>query len=138
MAANSRNWPVRTAVIPTTSYVAGTIIGSAQEPLREHQQCILYVTIAFGSLDSVQIRLRSSPDAVLYGTETDSTTATTTALNSLVTTPAEHSFAAAIGDGTYEICFPIAGKRYIEVATKGTGTLTSSSVAIQAVTYGVV
>lgn len=138
MAVNSRNWPVRTALITTNSFVAGTVIGDANEPLREHQQLILYVTIVFGSLDTVVLQLESSSDNSLFGIETDSTTTTTTALNTLLTTPAIRSFDKAIGDGTYEIAVPIAGKRFVRVSTKGTGTVTSSSVAIRAVTYGVV
>lgn len=138
MPANSRNWPVRSAAIVTTGYVAGTVIGDANEPLREYQQLVLYVAITFGSLDSVQIKLESSDDGITYYQETDSTTTTTTALNSLITTPAERSFAVAIGStANLEIAVPMAGKRFIRVSTKGTGTVTSSSVAIKAVTYGV-
>ncbi len=113
--------PVRTAAITTNSYVAGTVI----EEAHLSNQLIVLAQVTLGSLDSVEIRVRFGPDNSTWYQETFQAIAAGTATETL----GEHTIAA---NGNYRIPVEIKD-RYIEIAVKGTGTVTSSSVAVSAI-----
>jgi hypothetical protein len=111
---------VRAAAILTNSYVAGTVIDSAHE----YNQLIVLVDFTKGSLTSGEIKVEFSPDGTTYYQETFQAVSTGTATETL----GVHTIAA---DGKYRISIPIMD-RYIKISANGTGTVTSSSMAITA------
>lgn len=122
--------PVRAAAILTGSYVAGTVIdGAGADGVWDHNQLILYITFTIGSLTSLQVKVEFSADNSTYYQETFGSISTGTSTEVV----GEHSFAAT---GNFRLAIPIKD-RFIKVSAKGTGTVTSSSVAILAITGGV-
>ncbi len=116
--------PVRSSLILTNSYVAGTIIGSNDIHRGEYNQLILLIDFTIGSLTSAQIKVEFSNDNSDFYQETvnDITAGV------IAETVAEHSFSAT---GKYRIAIPIKD-RFVKVSAKGTGTVTSSSIKIGA------
>lgn len=112
---------IRPATILTTSYVAGTVL----EDLQGLSQANLLVSFIKGSLTSAQLKVEFSIDGTNYFQETFSSISTGTSTEEL----GEHKFTS---EGNYIINLPI-NYRYMKVSVKGTGTVTSSSVAIKAV-----
>lgn len=112
---------VRSSAILTTSYVAGTVISEAER----NNQLVLLVSFTKGSLTSAEIKVEFSPDGTTYYQETFQSISTGTATE----TVGEHQISAT---GNYRIMVPIKD-RYIKVSAKGTGTVTSSAMAITAV-----
>lgn len=138
MYANTQgNWTyknVRTAAILTNSYVAGTVLGLINSSLgtssptdincNDYNQLILEVIYDDGSLTSCEIKVEYSDDnATFYQLTNQGVSSGTTTLSL-----AEYTFTAT---GNYVIEIPIK-YRYIKVSAKGTGTVTSSSLAIVA------
>lgn len=121
--------PVRTAAILTNSYVAGTIIGADNLNHNElNNQLILLVDFTLGSLTNGEIKVEFSSDGTNYYQETF---ASITA-NVETDTVGTHQMTAT---GAYRI--PIQTKdRFVKVSARGNGTVTSSSMKIQAI-YGV-
>jgi len=122
---------VRAAAILTNSYVNGTVIGpvgnsTAFDP-QEQNQLIIYVTLTLGSLTSASIRVEFSDDGTTYYRETEETIASGTA----TTTVLVHTMAAT---DNFRFAIPIQDKN-IRISAIGTGTVTSSSMAIE-VTLG--
>ena len=116
---------VRTAAILTTSYVAGTALGSSTG-VYGYNQLVLYVTATLGSLTSIELRIRFSDDGgTTFWQETDGSISAGTSTESLLI----HQFTAS---GSYRLALPISDP-YIEVAVKGTGTVTSSSCTVTAI-----
>lgn len=121
---------VRSAAILTNSYVAGTVIGT-QTPADgvttiqvEHEnQLVLYVSFTIGSLTDGRIKIEFSADNSTFYQETDTSAPTTGVVTDTVI---EHKFTAT---GNYRIAVPIKD-RYIKVSAMGTGTVTSSSMAV--------
>lgn len=112
---------IRAAAVLTNSYVAATTVDDAYE----YNQLVLHCLFTKGSLDSLEIKVEFSNDDTTYYRETNaSTTAGTTTL-----TVNEYTLAST---ANIEIAIPIS-TRYIKVSAKGTGTVTSSSLAINAV-----
>jgi len=122
MSLDYRLRPVRTAAILTTSYVTGTVLD------QEHfnNQLVLLVNFTLGSLTTAEIRVEGSPDNTNFYQETFQSIATGTATE----TRGEHQISTT---GLYRILIPIKD-RYIRVSAKGTGTVTGSSMTIDAVT----
>lgn len=121
---------VRTALIVTTSYVSATINndgagGSSIMDCTEYNQLMLYVATTLGSLTSVEVKVEFSADNTTWYQETSSSISSGTSTDSLEA----HTHTAT---GNYRIAVPISD-RYIRVSVKGTGTVTSSSVAVAAV-----
>ena len=116
-----RKIPVRTAAILTNSYVAGTVI----ENTEQNNQLVMLIQFTIGSLTTGQVKIEFSPDNTTWyqqvGTAYSSGTTTTDV--------AEYSFDAT---GNFEIPVPIKS-RYIRISAKGTGTVTSSSMTIDAI-----
>ena len=111
--------PIRTAAILTTSYVAGTVLD-----VSKYSQVSLLVKFTIGSLTSAQIKVELSSDGTTYFQETFQSISGATSTDSI----GEHSISAT---GNYIINIPVLS-RYMKVSVKGTGTVTSSSVTVDA------
>jgi|ERR1044072_1929701 hypothetical protein len=112
---------VRSAAILTNSYVAGTVIDTAHV----YNQLDVLVDFTKGSLTSAEIKVEFSPDGTTYYQETFQSVSTGTATESL----GVHTFTAS---GKYRIAIPIMD-RYIKISANGTGTVTSSSMTVDAI-----
>lgn len=124
---------IRSSAVLTTSYVAGTILGAEAGTTpdtyttnpNEYNQLVLYVDFTIGSLTDMLLKVEFSPDNSTYYQETLGTIASSTETDSVL----EHKFTAT---GKYRIAIPCTD-RYIKVSVKGTGTVTNSLCAIDAV-----
>lgn len=116
---------IRTAAILTTSYVAGTVISydNANPALRN--QLNLLVSFTVGSLTSAEIKVEYSHDGTTYFQDTFESISGGTSTLSL----GNYTFSST---GNYVISIPIKFS-YIKISSKGTGTVTSSSLKIDAV-----
>ena len=122
---DNKQFTVRAAAILTGSYVAGTVINLAESAFN---QLIINSSFTIGSLTSAEIKVEFSKDGTTYYQESVGDT-TTTAGTDLVKV-LEHSISAT---GNYRLAIPILpGETYIKISAKGTGTVTSSSLAINA------
>lgn len=124
---------VRTAAILTNSYVAGNIIGNTTDfaalgGVHLQNQLVLLVNFTIGSLTSASIKIEFSPDNTSYYQEASSSIAAGTDTVSLLV----HTLTAS---GLYRLAIPIKD-RFIKVSAVGTGTLTNSTMTINAV-FGV-
>lgn len=113
--------PVRAAAILTNSYVAGTVLTDVQEK----NQLEIEVQFTKGSLTNAIIKVEFSPDGVTYRQQTFGSISTGVKTLSLGT----NLIAAS---GNYTISIPIKTKN-IKISAIGTGTVTSSSMEINAV-----
>lgn len=119
-------YSVRSSLIPTTSYVAGTVIGDPHL-IYEKNQLIVLFSLTLGSLTSAELKIEFSPDGTTYYRETYDDIAASTGV--ITERAIERTFTAT---GNYRIALPIKD-RYIKISTKGTGTLTNSLIAISAI-----
>lgn len=122
------NKSIRSAAVLTNSYVASTVIGPADtdwESTHLRNQLVLLVSFTKGSLTSAELKVEFSSDGSTYYQETFGSISGTTQTLSL----GESTMTAT---GNYRIPVPVKDK-YIKVSVKGTGTVTSSSMAITAV-----
>ena len=111
---------VRAAAILTNGYVAGTVIDSAWLK----NQLTILADFTIGSLTDAQIKVEFSPDNVTYYQECFSSVAAGVDTQTL----GVHKIAAT---GLYRIPIEIMD-RYIKISSIGTGTVTSSSLKIEA------
>ena len=116
---------IRTSSILTTSYVAGTVLNFKNISPQDKNQLIIYVAFTKGSLTTAELKVEFSHDGITYYQETFSSISSGTSTETL----GEHSFSAS---GNYRIAVPIKDS-YIKISVKGTGTVTSSSMAVDAV-----
>lgn len=115
---------IRASAVLTNSYVAGTTLSGAQV----FSQLVLLVDFTIGSLTSAELKVEFSHDNSTFYQETFSSISAGTDTD----TAGEHKFSA-----TGKFCIPIAiTAPYIKVSAKGTGTVTNSLMAIEAV-FGV-
>lgn len=121
MRENYINKTVRAAAILTNAYVSGTIITEAQN----YNQLILECFFTKGSLTDAQIKVEFSWDGTNYTQETFKSISSGTSTDSL----GVHLLGAT---GNYNIAIPVVA-RYIKVSAIGTGTVTDSSLAINAI-----
>lgn len=124
---------VRPAAILTTGYIAGTVLGPvettsgmpAAHPSR-YNQLNLLASFTIGSLTDAQIKIEFSHDGVTYYQETaDSAPSTGVVTESVIVRK-------LTATGNYRITLPIKDN-YIKISAIGTGTVTSSSLKIDAV-----
>lgn len=108
---------IRASAILTGSYVAGTIIDTEGAT-----QLILDVAFTKGSLTTAEIKVEFSPDGTTYYQESSSSVASGVDTVSL----AYHQLSAT---GNYRIAIPVMDKK-VKVSVKGTGTATSSLMAV--------
>lgn len=120
---------IRDAAVLTNSYVAGDVIGLDTSPTKQAQlanELILLVDFTIGSLTSCELLVEFSIDN------------TTFYKLPFVNTPS--SGVAVVEAFTFQLTasdqlwIPLPVKaRYIKISAKGTGTVTSSSLAIDAI-----
>ncbi len=112
---------VRPAAILTTSYDSWNVIG----PVDSKNQLIVYFFYTKGDSTSAQLKIEFSDNWTDYVQETFNVVSGWTSTETLW----ERTFTTS---GNYRIPVPIKDK-YIKISTKATGTVTSSSVAINAI-----
>ena len=113
--------PVRSAAILTNSYVAGTVL----EETHFYNQLVVLVDFTIGSLTTAELKVEFSTDNSTFYQQVGtaySTGTTTVAVN-------EYSLGAT---GKFEIPMPIKA-RYIKISVIGTGTVTNSTVTVDAI-----
>lgn len=120
---------VRTAAILTNAYIAGNIVGNLTDFKSEggvhlQNQLVLYFDFTIGSLTDLLIKIEFSPDNVTYYQETTSSISNGVSTD----TATVHKFSAT---GKYRIALPIKD-RFIRISANGEGTVTTSSLAINA------
>lgn len=122
---NYEIFPIRSAAILTTGYVAGTVLNYSNSNPSKANQLIIYAKFTIGSLTDCQIKVEFSHDGTNYYQETFSSISSGTDTLSL----GVHKMTAT---GNYRIAIPIKDN-YIKISAIGTGTVTSSSLAIDAI-----
>lgn len=118
---------VRDAAVLTTGYVAGTVIGpltSGGNPVFANQLNLL-VDFTIGSLTTAEIKVEYSNDGTNYYQETFESISSGTS----TITQGIYQMSAT---GKYVISIPIKFP-YIKISSKGTGTVTGSSLAIKGI-----
>ena len=114
--------PVRSAAILTTSYVAGTVLTDCQK----FNALILNIDFTKGSLTDAQIKIEVSTDGTTYRQLlSDSISAGVNSVAGLV-----YKLTANTAGSTTPLTI---ATKYIKISAIGTGTVTSSSLAIEAV-----
>lgn len=114
---------VRADAILTTGYIAGTVIDNCER----HNQLMLFLKYTKGSLTSFQVKVEYSYDGVTFYQQTF------VAVSDGVSTAklGSYTFAPA-ANANLELEIPI--KCYqVRVSVKGTGTVTNSSLKVDAV-----
>lgn len=114
---------VRADAILTTGYVAGTVIDDCEG----HNQLMLFFKYTKGSLTSFQVKVEYSFDGVTFYQQTFTSVSTGTSTGVL----GSHTFAPA-ASANLELEIPIKCHQ-VKVSVKGTGTVTNSSLKVDAV-----
>lgn len=114
---------VRPDAILTTSYVAGTVLSAPSVELHMLNQLVFYVNFTIGSLTSAEIKVEFSDDGTNYYEESIEGVPTA---GVSIASPYVRQLTAS---GTYRFAIPVKDK-FIRISSKGTGTVTSSSLAI--------
>lgn len=122
---------IRAAAVLTNGYVAGNILSSRGDTgylmanPSKYNQLVLYVDFTIGSLTDAQIKVEYSNDNSDYYQETFSAVSGGTSTESA----GVHKLTAT---GKYTIAIPISAQN-IKISSIGTGTVTDSSLKINAV-----
>ena len=127
---NYTKFSVRSSVILTTDYVAGTTIGvysttALSNRIHDRNQLLVYLSLTIGSLTSVQLKVEFSDDDTTYYQETGSTISAGLSADDLLV----HEFTAT---GNYRLATNIKDK-YVKISIKGTGDTTNSLALIDAI-----
>lgn len=117
---------IRDAAILTGSYVAATTL----EDVHAYNQLILYVDFTIGSLTTAEIKVEFSADNTNFYHEAVEGSPSSGVAG---VDPYVRQLSAT---GAFRLAIPIKD-RYVKVSAKGTGTATSSSMTIKAVTGNV-
>ena len=120
-AESSEMKAIRSSAVLTTSYVAGTSLVDCEK----YTHVVLYVNFTIGSLTSLELKVEYSNDG---GTTLFQETARSISASTITETNVIHQFTAT---GKYRVVIPVQGHT-IKVSVKGTGTVTSSAVAVDA------
>lgn len=121
---------VRTAAILTDSYVAGTTLFNDMTSYPHgliRNNLTLLVKFTKGSLTSAEIKIEGSHDGVTFYNETSSSIDSTGATESI--TP----LIKQITDAGNHLIYVPWKTPYIRISAKGTGTVTGSSLTIDAI-----
>lgn len=121
---------VRAAAILTGTYVAAKVYeegvgGSKVLDCTQYDQLQVLVDFTIGSLTSLEIKVEYSTDDTTYWQQTFTTVSAGESTASL----GNYKMTAT---GKYVLEIPILA-RYIQISAKGTGTVTSSSVTVNAI-----
>lgn len=121
-------YEIRPSTILTNSPVAGNILGDSitSNLIYEKNQLILAIDFTLGDLTSADIIIEYSQDGTNYYQETLQSIDYTTGV--ITEVPAVHTLT---GDAAVYIATPIKW-RYVRVTSTGTGTVTGSLLAINA------
>lgn len=131
MQDNYNYFNIRSAAILTNSFVAGTIMGGRSDAgyvmanPSNYNQMVVYIDFTIGSLTDGQIKIEYSHDNTNYFQESFSAISGGTDTVSA----GVHKFTAT---GKYTIAVPV-NAQYIKISAIGTGTVTSSTMTINAV-----
>lgn len=131
MQSNYNFFNIRSAAILTNGYVAGNIMGPRSDSgyvmanPSQYNQLFIYIDFTIGSLTDAQIKVEFSHDNTTYFQESFSSITTGTDTVTL----GVHKFTAT---GKYTVAVPISAQ-YIKISAIGTGTVTSSTMTINAV-----
>lgn len=112
---------VRAAAVLTNSYVAGTVLSECSG----YNQLMVLASFTIGSLTDCQIKIEFSNDGTTYYQETFDSISSGTNTESL-------GVRKLTATGNYRFAVPVRD-RYIKISAIGTGTVTSSSLAITAI-----
>ena len=116
------NKSVRAAAILTSSYVAGTVIENAQK----FNQLVLNLAFTVGSLTDAQIKVEASVDGTnYYQVQEEVNTA-----GVITFVPLIYKLTATSSVVTKPVSI---NAKYIKISAIGTGTATSSSLAVNAI-----
>lgn len=122
---------IRTSAVLTTGYVAATVLGGTVRPFaREYNQLVLFVDVTMGSLTTVELKVDFAPyvAGASFYQETDETSSVAANVDTRAVNTVVHQFTVG---GKYRLVVPLLDE-LVKVSVKGTGTVTSSSVAIDA------
>lgn len=126
-----KTFAVRDAAILTNSYVAGTVIGFTEDFINKgvhlNNQLNIYIDFTIGSLTDLYIKIEFSSDNTTYYQESFSSIPAASGTDTV--SLGLHKFT---GTGKYRLALPIKD-RYIKISAQGNGTVTSSSLSINAV-----
>ena len=118
-------WDVRASAILTNSYVPGTVLNYTNANPALRNQLNILVNFTKGLITSAEIKVEYSSDGVNFFQDTFEAISAGTSTLSL----GEYTIAAT---GNYIISIPIKAA-YIRISAKGTGTVTSSLMEIDAI-----
>lgn len=113
---------VRAAAVLTNSYVTGTVLTQT----RGFNQLSVMIQFTLGSLTSAEIRIEFSIDNSTWFQEVIDSA------NSLSELTSSQGDRTLTSSGNYAISIPIS-YNFIRISAKGTGTVTSSSMTIDAI-----
>ena len=116
---NSQPVAIRAAAILTGSYVAGTTIQNAHN----YNQLTIEVDYTQGSLTSLEIKVEFSRDGVTFFQ--DINISPSSGVNTII--PSSYTYTGAAAKFSIDLAI---NTNFIKVSAKGTGTATSSSLAI--------
>ncbi len=125
MQSNYMIHPIRSALILTNSYVAGTVLGPTNGNPSAYNQLVVYWDFTIGSLTSGELKIEFSHDGTNYYQETFSAVAAGTSTD----TSGVHTVTTT---GKRRLSIPIKDN-YIKISVIGTGTVTSSSCKVDAI-----
>src|SRR3990167_3656478 len=122
-----RSKAIRASAVLTGSYVEATVLEplgvSPEADPQNHNKLVLYLDFTIGSLTDARVKIEFSDDGSTYHQETNASSP-----SSGVTTLEVNEYKMT-ATGKYTLVVDIAS-RYIKVSAKGTGTVTSSLLAI--------
>lgn len=124
---------IRPAAILTTSYVPAVVLGgdnqqdSILQNLFTNNQLILYVAFTIGSLTNATLKIEFSNDGTTWYQETEDNLAASTGV--ITEVPITRIFTAT---GNYRIPIKM-NDAYVRVSAEGVGTVTASSLSINAI-----
>ena len=120
---------LRDSAVLTNSYVAATVLGpqgvGSQADPAENNQLNFYINFTLGDLTSAEFKVEFSDDGTTYYQETVSSISSGTSTDTVL----EHTLSAT---GNYRVPISLVD-RHIRISVKGTGTVTSSLMAVEVI-----
>lgn len=120
---------IRSSAVLTGSYVSATVLSPqgvvpSADPVANNK-LVLLVEFTLGSLTSAELKVEFSDDGTTYYQETNAS------VSSGITTLTNNAYTVT-STGNYVIDLDYSA-RYIKVSVKGTGTVTGSLLAVDAI-----
>lgn len=122
---------VRSSLVLTNSYVAGTVWSPqgkviTADPVANNKLLVL-IDFTIGSLTSAEVKVEFSDDGTTYYQETNLSSPTSGVIT------LSNNVYSMTATGKYLVVIKDIIARYIKISANGTGTVTSSLMAIDAV-----